>query len=236
MPSVRKGGGSCVPVVLLRTSRSMQRATARLWREGTRWVIQVEIDGAHYTERDYADIADACHAIAQILRQQGERRTDLDEDACELCDERLNMVACSRVRSRRLRADLRARRWTADSSGRGRALLRDVSGLRVVGSAGWRSGHVAPRRALAARQPTDGPGSREGTSTQVTTRDVAAGGRPPGAARRVGAGAHLGTIRETRTVRCAPPVTARRAGGQAGVGRKATRFRRALTARWSLRQ
>jgi hypothetical protein len=77
----------------------MQRATARLWREGTRWVIQVEIDGAHYTERDYADIADACHAIAQILRQQGERRTDLDEDACELCDEPLNMVACSQCES-----------------------------------------------------------------------------------------------------------------------------------------
>jgi hypothetical protein len=73
----------------------MERATARLWREGARWVIQIDIDGARYTERDYADIADACHAIAQILRQRGERPTDLDEDACELCDEPLDMLACS---------------------------------------------------------------------------------------------------------------------------------------------
>jgi len=50
----------------------MERATARLWREGTRWIIQIDIDGARYTERDYVDIADACHAIAQILRQWGE--------------------------------------------------------------------------------------------------------------------------------------------------------------------
>jgi hypothetical protein len=73
----------------------MERGTARLWREGTRWVIQVDIDGARYTERDYAGIADACHAIAQILRQCAERRTDLDEEACELCDEPLDMLACS---------------------------------------------------------------------------------------------------------------------------------------------
>jgi len=73
----------------------MERAAARLWREGARWAIQIDIDGARYTERDYADIADACHAIAQILRQRGERPTDLDEDACELCDEPLDMVTCS---------------------------------------------------------------------------------------------------------------------------------------------
>jgi len=41
----------------------MQRGTARLWREAERWVIQVEIDGAPYTERDYADVASASHAI-----------------------------------------------------------------------------------------------------------------------------------------------------------------------------
>ena len=41
----------------------MQRGTARLCREAERWVIQVEIDGAPYTERDYADVASASHAI-----------------------------------------------------------------------------------------------------------------------------------------------------------------------------
>jgi len=73
----------------------MERATARLWREGTRWVIQVEIDGAHYTERDYASVADACHAIASILRQRGERTTELDEVECGACDEPLDLLTCS---------------------------------------------------------------------------------------------------------------------------------------------
>jgi hypothetical protein len=68
----------------------MERATARLWREGTRWIIQVDIDGAHYTERDYASVADACHAIASILRQRGDRATDLDEAECDACDEPLD--------------------------------------------------------------------------------------------------------------------------------------------------
>ena len=73
----------------------MQRATARLWREGTRWVIQIDIDGARYTERDYASVADACHAIASILRQRGERATDLDEAECDACDEPLELLSCS---------------------------------------------------------------------------------------------------------------------------------------------
>jgi hypothetical protein len=58
-------------------------------------VAQIEIDGAHYTERDYAGLVDACHAIGQILRQQGERRTELDEDACELCEGPLDLLVCS---------------------------------------------------------------------------------------------------------------------------------------------
>jgi len=73
----------------------MERATARLWREGARWVIDVEIDGGHYTERDYADVASASHAIAQILRQHGERATDLDEEPCEVCEEPLALLTCS---------------------------------------------------------------------------------------------------------------------------------------------
>ena len=73
----------------------MERATARLWREGTRWVIQVEIDGAHYTERDYATVADASHAMASILRQRGERATDLDEAECDACDGPLDLLTCS---------------------------------------------------------------------------------------------------------------------------------------------
>ena len=73
----------------------MERATVRLWRNGTRWVIQIDIDGARYTERDYADIADASHAVASILRQHGERPTDLDEDECESCDEPLDLATCS---------------------------------------------------------------------------------------------------------------------------------------------
>ena len=73
----------------------MERATARLWREGTGWVIQIDIDGVPYTERDYADLPNACHAIASILRQRGERATDLDEDECESCDEPLDLRTCS---------------------------------------------------------------------------------------------------------------------------------------------
>jgi hypothetical protein len=73
----------------------MERGTARLWKEGGRWAIQIEIDGAFYTERDYADAASAAHAIASILRQHAERSTDLDEDACEQCDEPLDVLVCS---------------------------------------------------------------------------------------------------------------------------------------------
>jgi hypothetical protein len=76
----------------------MERATARLWREGTRWVIQIDIYGACYTERDYDDIANASHAIASILRQRGERPTDLDDDKCESCDEPLDLLTCSQCR------------------------------------------------------------------------------------------------------------------------------------------
>lgn len=73
----------------------MRRATARLWREGARWVVQIELDGVPYVERDYGDIASASHAIAQILRQQGERSVDLDEDACTECDQALDLMVCS---------------------------------------------------------------------------------------------------------------------------------------------
>ena len=73
----------------------MQRGTARLWREAARWVIQVEIDGAAYTERDYADVASASHAIAQILRQRAERSAVLDQDACEECEEPQDLMVCS---------------------------------------------------------------------------------------------------------------------------------------------
>jgi len=73
----------------------MARATARLWREGTRWIIQIDIDGARYTERDYDGIANACHAIASILRQRGERATNLDENECGSCDEPLDLVICT---------------------------------------------------------------------------------------------------------------------------------------------
>ena len=58
-------------------------------------MIQIEIDGVPYTERDYADIASASHAIAQILRQHAERSTDMDQDACEACDEPLDLMTCS---------------------------------------------------------------------------------------------------------------------------------------------
>ena len=73
----------------------MERAAARLWREGTRWLVQIDIDGERYTERDYDDIASACHAIASILRQQSRRPTDLDEDDCQSCDAPLDLLACS---------------------------------------------------------------------------------------------------------------------------------------------
>src|SRR5262244_89217 len=74
----------------------MQRGTARLWKEGGgRWAIQIEIDGAFYTERDYADAASASHAIAQILRQHAEGSADLDEEACEACEQPLDLMVCS---------------------------------------------------------------------------------------------------------------------------------------------
>jgi hypothetical protein len=73
----------------------MKRGTARLWREAERWVIQVEIDGAPYTERDYADVASASHAIAQILRQRAERSVVLDQDACEDCEETQDLMVSS---------------------------------------------------------------------------------------------------------------------------------------------
>lgn len=73
----------------------MERATARLWREGTRWVIHVDIDGARYTEHDYAGVADPCHAIASILRLHGGRPTGLDEDECDSCDEPLDLLTRS---------------------------------------------------------------------------------------------------------------------------------------------
>jgi hypothetical protein len=74
---------------------NMERATARLWKEAGRWVIQVDFDGIPYTERDYDDVASATQAIAQILRGRAERSSNLDEDACETCDEPLDFIACS---------------------------------------------------------------------------------------------------------------------------------------------
>jgi hypothetical protein len=73
----------------------MKRGTARLWKEAGRWVIQVEIDGVPYTERDYGDIASATQAIAQILRQRAERGDDLDQEPCDLCEEPLDLATCS---------------------------------------------------------------------------------------------------------------------------------------------
>jgi hypothetical protein len=72
----------------------MQTASARIWRESTRWAIRIEIDGAPYTERDYADILSAT-AIAAILRNRGLRLEDLDEDECDECDEPLDLATCS---------------------------------------------------------------------------------------------------------------------------------------------
>ena len=48
-----------------------------------------------YAERDYADVASATHAIAQILRQQAARSPDLDQEECPHCDAALDLVACS---------------------------------------------------------------------------------------------------------------------------------------------
>jgi hypothetical protein len=73
----------------------MERGTARLWREAERWVIQIEIDGLPYTERDYADVASATQAIAQILRQQAGRPEAPDQDACDACDAPLELLTCS---------------------------------------------------------------------------------------------------------------------------------------------
>jgi hypothetical protein len=50
--------------------------------------------GAHYTERDYASVADAYHALASILRQRGERRTDHDEAKCGSCDKPMGLLTC----------------------------------------------------------------------------------------------------------------------------------------------
>jgi hypothetical protein len=73
----------------------MQRGSARLWKEAGRWLIDIEIDGCPYAERDYADAASACQAIAQILRLHAERATDLDHEACEQCDAPLDLMTCS---------------------------------------------------------------------------------------------------------------------------------------------
>jgi hypothetical protein len=73
----------------------MERGTARIWREAGRWLIEIEIDGMPYAERDYADVASATHAIAQILRQQAQRSAELDEAQCPRCDEPVDLVACS---------------------------------------------------------------------------------------------------------------------------------------------
>ena len=73
----------------------MERGTARLWKEAGRWVIQIELDGVPYTERDYADVASATQAIAQILRQRAERSVNLDQDGCEACDDPMDLLTCS---------------------------------------------------------------------------------------------------------------------------------------------
>jgi hypothetical protein len=73
----------------------MQEGTARLWKEGARWAIEIEIDGVPYTERDYADAASAVHAIASILRQHAERAAGLDQDACDACEAPLDLMVCS---------------------------------------------------------------------------------------------------------------------------------------------
>ena len=74
---------------------SMKRGIARLWKEAGRWVIQIDLDGVPYCERDYADVATATQAMATILRQRAERSEDLDQDAGEDCDEPLDLLVCS---------------------------------------------------------------------------------------------------------------------------------------------
>jgi hypothetical protein len=73
----------------------MKQGTARLWKEAGRWVIRIELDGAFYCEREYADAPTATHAIASILRQRAERSDDLDQEACEDCEEPLDLMVCS---------------------------------------------------------------------------------------------------------------------------------------------
>ena len=74
----------------------MKQGTAHLWSEpGGRWAIRIEIDGVFYTERDYVDAASASCAIAQILRQHAERATGTDEEACEECEDPLDLMVCS---------------------------------------------------------------------------------------------------------------------------------------------
>jgi hypothetical protein len=48
-----------------------------------------------YAERDYADLPNAWHAIASILRQCGDQPTQLDEDEYESCDEPVDLMTCS---------------------------------------------------------------------------------------------------------------------------------------------
>ena len=62
-------------------------------------MIQIEFDGVRYTERDYEDVASATQAIAQILRRRADRAEALDEDACDLCDEPLDLATCSQCGS-----------------------------------------------------------------------------------------------------------------------------------------
>jgi hypothetical protein len=58
-------------------------------------VVQIELDGVPYCERDYDDVASATQAISQIFRQRAERSEDLDQDACDTCEEPLDLVVCS---------------------------------------------------------------------------------------------------------------------------------------------
>jgi len=129
----------------------MERATARVWREGARWVIQIDVDGNRYTERDYADIADACHAIAQILRQRGEQTMDLDEDACELCNESLDSVTCSQCASMPSCGPARTAVRARFESLKRHSTVGSVGLDAAESQVGRRSGCVAPPCALAAR-------------------------------------------------------------------------------------
>jgi hypothetical protein len=63
--------------------------------EAGRWVIQIELDGIRHCEGDYADVATATQAIAAIFRQRTERAEELDQEACEECDERLDLLVCA---------------------------------------------------------------------------------------------------------------------------------------------